>query len=165
MHIYNNIYIQVQAQLFCTKVKYCDFVVYTRSSLHIERIRYDKSYWETNVAKVKHFFDVGIMPELLGRWFSRPPTQSTQPAAAYNKDPIPPNCNADKEPTSDSVKYCYCQGDEHGDMIGCDNDKCVYMWFHLECLHLSMKSLPKSKEWYCPDCRKLDKYKKRRTKT
>ena len=74
----------IYSQLFCTKAQYCDFVVYTRTSLHIERIRYDKSFWETNVAIVKHFFDVGIMPELLGRWFSRPPTQ-------YNKDPIPHN--------------------------------------------------------------------------
>jgi hypothetical protein len=130
--------------------------VYTRSSLHIERIKFDKCFWETNVAQAKHFFDVGVMPELLGRWFSRPPRPATTHTAS---DPISPHSNADE----DSVKYCYCQGDECGDMVGCDNEECLYKWFHLECLHL--KALPKSKEWYCPDCRKLAKYKKIRKKS
>ena len=155
-------HIQAQAQLFCTEANYCDFVVYTRTSLHIERIKFDKCFWETNIAKVKHFFDVGVMPELLGRWFSRPPKQPsmTQPAL----DPNSSHGATDEKPsTSSLVKYCYCHGDEYGDMVGCDNNECLYKWFHLECLHL--KSLPKSKEWYCPDCRKLDKYKKKRRKS
>ena len=136
--------------------------MYTRTSLHIERIKFNECFWETNVAQVKHFFDVGVMPELLGRWFSRPPrltTTTTHPAS----DPISPHSSADEGPTPDSVKYCYCRGDEYGDMVGCDNDECPYQWFHLECLHL--KSLPTSKEWYCPDCRKLDKFKKIRKKS
>ena len=153
---------QVQAQLFCTKANYCDFVVYTKTSLHTERIKFDECFWEVNIEKVKHFFDIGIMPELLGRWFSRPPERavSMQPTSSSNS--LQSNTNEGPS-TSASIKYCYCQGDEYGDMVGCDNDECVYKWFHLECLRL--KSPPKSKEWYCPDCRKLDKYKKRRKKS
>ena len=39
-------------------------------------------------------------------------------------------------------------------MVGYDNLSCTYKWFHLHCLGL--KSLPKSKHWYCPVCRKLN---------
>lgn len=38
----------------------------------------------------------------------------------------------------------------------------VYQWFYTECLGL--KSMPKSKFWYCPDCRKLPKFKRKRRK-
>jgi hypothetical protein len=48
--------------------------------------------------------------------------------------------------------YCYCQQEEYGRMVGCDNNDCPYEWFHLDCLKL--KALPKSSKWYCPDCRK-----------
>lgn len=30
------------------------------------------------------------------------------------------------------TKWCYCQGEEHGLMIACDNDKCSMGWFHLD---------------------------------
>ena len=109
---------------------------------------------------IEAFFYVGIMPELLDGWFSQPPRPTvTHPAL----DPISSCSSADDGPTPDSVKYCYCRGDEYGDVVGCDNGECPYQWFHLECLHL--KSLPTSKEWYCPDCCKLDKFKKIRKKS
>ena len=60
----------------------------------------------------------------------------------------------------DDTKYCYCQGGEHGEMVGCDNTDCSYQWFHLDCLHLSVP--PKGKLWYCPDCSKLDKFSKKK---
>ena len=28
--------------------------------------------------------------------------------------------------------YCYCQGPEEGEMVGCDNPDCKYEWFHLK---------------------------------
>lgn len=138
--------------------------MYTKTSLHIERITFDECFWEANVAKVQHLFEVGIMPELLGRWFSRLPEQPTDTQPASNPNPSHPCSDRDKElSTATTDKYCYCQGDEYGEMVGCDNDDCPYKWFHLECLHL--KSLPKSKEWYCPDCRKVEKYKKKRKRS
>ncbi|TKR64564.1 hypothetical protein L596_025074 [Steinernema carpocapsae] len=51
-----------------------------------------------------------------------------------------------EEPT-----YCTCNRISFGDMIGCDNDKCTIEWFHFECVNLKTK--PKGKKWYCPDCR------------
>jgi len=48
-------------------------------------------------------------------------------------------------------KWCYCQSEEHGTMIGCDNEKCSIGWFHIDCLKI--QNIP-SGNWYCPDCRK-----------
>ena len=150
---------QVQTQLFCTGANYCDFIVYTKESIHIERIQPDNSFWEENVRKAKKFFEIGILPELLGRWFSRPPEQIMSSLSAPSD--LPPHSSCETASTSShgtSLKYCYCQEGKHGKMVGCDNPGCPYQWFHLECLRL--KSLPRSKSWYCPDCRKHEKFKK-----
>ena len=47
------------------------------------------------------------------------------------------------------------------DMVGCDNHSCPYEWFHLTFLKLT--SLPKSKYWYCPDCRQLSDFRQKRS--
>ena len=153
--IYSVIIMQVQTQLFCTGANYCDFIVYTKQSVHIERIQPDTSFWEANIEKAKMFFKTGIMPELLGRWFSRPPVSSPSTSSDL---PSPSLETASTSLQDTNLKYCYCQEGEHGQMVACDNSGCPYQWFHLECLRL--KSAPRSKLWYCPDCRKLEKFKK-----
>ena len=52
--------------------------------------------------------------------------------------------------TTQTELWCYCRKAEEGKMIGCDNSKCPFEWFHLSCLHITQ--LPKSK-WYCTECR------------
>ena len=66
-----NLYMQVQCQLFCTQRSYCDFVVWTEKDVHIERIYPDESFWLENVSRVKHFFVTSILPELIGKFYSR----------------------------------------------------------------------------------------------
>lgn len=129
--------------------------MYTKESIHVERILFDNCFWEENVVKAKLLFETGVLPELLGRWFSRPPEQviSHESSPHSSTDDVPSVSTLD-------TKYCYCRGDEYGEMVGCDNDECPYQWFHLDCLQL--KSPPKSKVWYCPDCCKLEKFKKRK---
>ena len=39
-----------------------------------------------------------------------------------------------------------------GDMIGCDNDLCPIMWFHMHCLNID--SIPDG-EWFCPNCQSV----------
>lgn len=63
---------------------------------------------------------------------------------------IPP-----EEPTE---LYCFCQKQCFNEMIGCDNKKCKYQWFHVACVGLS--ELPEG-SWYCPECRDKMKKKKR----
>ena len=57
--------------------------------------------------------------------------------------------------------YCYCNGPE-GEMVGCDNPNCASKWFHIKCLKL--ESLPRTKYWYCPDCRKHSECQRKRKK-
>ena len=138
--------------------------MYTKEDLHVERIEPNPAFMEENLAKVKHLFDVAVLPELLGRWFSRPTgrialnsARESSPIACTNQSAQ--TRDTDNPELEKTKTYCYCKQGEHGKMIGCDNASCDYQWFHLDCLKL--KSFPKSSKWYCPDCRKLhrNKYK------
>ena len=55
--------------------------------------------------------------------------------------------------STEEIGFCYCGGPEEGDMVACDGKSCKYSWFHITCLRL--KSLPKTKSWFCPDCKVL----------
>lgn len=111
--------------------------------MFIQRIAPDTAFWEKNIRKVTVFVMRGILPELLGRWFSKPPKTNTP-----NVETVP-------------EQFCYCgQGEESGDMVGCDNKDCPFKWFHFKCLKIT--SAPKSKKWFCPDCQKLKKSKNNR---
>ena len=134
-------------------------MVYTEKGLHIERIAADHQFMEENLDKAKLTFQIAVLPELLGRWFSRPAPQDTS-----TDDSTQQSCSSSSQSSENAKiqKYCYCQQVESDDMIssdmvGCDNDKCTYEWFHLKCLNL--KSFPRTSKWYCPDCRKIMKKK------
>lgn len=158
----------MQCQLFCSKRNYCDFVLWTNKDLHIERIFPDDKFWLTCVDSVKLFFETSILVELLGKFYTRTSKQTistpSQEASCSEASSDTRNVEEDLvDGESNDISeqlYCYCQGPEEGEMVGCDNNSCLYKWFHLSCLKL--KSLPQSKFWYCPDCRKLPKLKKRK---
>lgn len=138
--------------MFCTKRMYCDFVLWTENDIHIERIYPDDNFWHTNVLDhVQPFFTRAILPELLGKFYSR---TSNEPIRSPSS-PVRPE--ADEPPT-----YCYCNGPDEGPMVGCDNPLCTFRWFHLDCLGL--KAEPKAKQWYCPDCRKLPHLQRKKKK-
>ena len=69
-------YYQVQTQIFVTDVKYCDFCVCTfngdDTGIHIECIFRDEKFWNDCVDKAQIFFRTCILPELLGKWYTRP---------------------------------------------------------------------------------------------
>ena len=71
----HNYYFQVQCQLHATQSPYCDFCVWTPTELHIERITPD-AHFESYVIKATMFFKYAVLPELLGKWFSRNGTSS-----------------------------------------------------------------------------------------
>ena len=76
-----------------------------------------------------------VLPELLGKWFTR-----------SNKQPVnPPETEAEE----DDVSWCYCKTNKGGNMIRCDNESCPIQWFHQECVQMS--SVPDDK-WLCPLC-------------
>ena len=43
---------QVQGQMGTGKRSWCDFVIWTSVDIHIERIRFDKSFWEDLLPKL-----------------------------------------------------------------------------------------------------------------
>jgi len=48
-------------------------------------------------------------------------------------------------------------------MLASDNKDCPIEWFHLECLKMKESMIPKGK-WYCPDCRKKEKFSRKSSK-
>jgi len=68
-------YYQVQTQLYVCDAVYCDFVVGTfdrdTPSIFVKRIFRDDALWSVCVARGTDFFRSCILPELLGRAFTR----------------------------------------------------------------------------------------------
>lgn len=52
----HNYYSQVQGQMAVTGARWCDFVVYTRKGLSIERIPYDPPFWLTLKESLRSFY-------------------------------------------------------------------------------------------------------------
>ncbi|XP_078658592.1 uncharacterized protein LOC144903975 [Branchiostoma floridae x Branchiostoma belcheri] len=68
-------YYQAQAQIFICDVEYCDFVIWTNKGVYIERILPNEAFWNNIILKSKEFFDKAILPEIVGKWYSK--TQSS----------------------------------------------------------------------------------------
>lgn len=65
-------------------------MVWTKNDVHIERIYPDEEFWLTNVTIAKDFFKRSILPELLGKFYSRAPV--TPPTVQQLSDE--PSCIA-----------------------------------------------------------------------
>ena len=66
-------YYQVQAQIELCGAKYCDFMVWSENELYIERIYPNKDFIRNAFDKASTFIRVGVLPELVGKWFSKEP--------------------------------------------------------------------------------------------
>ena len=127
-------YYQIQIQMYVTERTYCDFVVWTNHSIHIERITLNLDFVRTVLGKVRIFFVKCILPELAGHYFSRK------------------QCDVG----SNDVLYCYCRKSLAGaeEMIACASETCTFKRFHLACIGL--KRRPKA-GWQCIECKKISK--------
>ena len=106
------------------------------------RILPDHEFWNTAVTKAMAFFNNGILPELMGKFYTR----SGSMALLAPSDPT--------ELTDDEeVPWCTCQQFiEDSELIGCDNEQCNIQWFHMNCFNL--EQAPEG-EWFCPACQSL----------
>ena len=176
-------YYQVQTQIFVCDVDYCDFCVCTfsgneESTIHIERISRNNAFWKNEcVPRAEAFFRTCLLPELLGSWYTRPLTtpneitidSSTLETHGHSSSQGHVDNSQYSSSVSDETRpppsqtFCYCNGPEIGEMIGCDNLDCTIEWFHLKCLKIKADSVPKGK-WYCPDCRILPRFSKSKGK-
>jgi len=141
---------QVQTQIFVTGREFADFVVWTERDIHIERIEPDVTFWGEISDQAADFHAMAIMPELVGRFFSR--KDKPLPLSVQHTVSSGENCELVQQ---NQCVYCICQQaeDPEREMVACDNENCPYQWFHLDCMKLKLSSLPKGK-WYCPECSK-----------
>lgn len=64
-------YYQVQTQLLVSGKEYCDFIVWTKKDLFVQRIGIDENIIKEIVAKSELFFKNVILPEINCKFFSR----------------------------------------------------------------------------------------------
>jgi hypothetical protein len=147
-------YYQVQTQLHVCKVNYGHFVVWTENTIAVERIEPDYPFFNDILQSVKHLYIYGILPEIVGKWYTRKPIANEAGVLVSQE-----TCSQQITSSSRQVEevWCYCRRASFGRMIGCDNSDCTLEWFHFECLRL--RSKPKGK-WYCPSCRKRPQFNK-----
>ena len=62
---------QVQAQLHIVDVDYCDFVVWSKKDLFVERIVRDVDLWDNIIPRVETFFRLCVLPEVLGQQLTK----------------------------------------------------------------------------------------------
>ena len=145
---------QVQLQMKLCEVNYCDFVIWRESELVVIRIRKDEAFVANASEKATAFYKYGILPELVGKWYSQLPDVQARLSLDNELDGVGVSEATElQEPASssqDEEKWCYCKSAASGTMIGCENDNCQIKWFHVECLRLSR--IPKGK-WYCRECK------------
>ena len=60
----HNYFYQVQCQLYCCDLEWCDFVVRTEKDIHIERIYRDRRWWESQLQKLRELYFNSLLPEL-----------------------------------------------------------------------------------------------------
>ncbi|XP_065189567.1 sushi, von Willebrand factor type A, EGF and pentraxin domain-containing protein 1-like [Sycon ciliatum] len=152
-HMY---YYQVQLQMLVCKVQYCDFVVWNEGQLFVERICADTDFIREAVPGAQKFFQCAVLPELVGKWFTK--TFSTLPADASSaatsaSEPLGAASTTSTADQERPPEFCYCKSVKAGEVLRCSNNDCSIRLFHMTCLQL--KSKPKRKNWTCPECRKI----------
>lgn len=121
-------YFQVQMQIFVTNVSYCDFVIWSPNLFFKQRVLPDFEFWEKYSETAKKFHSEVIMPELLGKYFTK------------------------KEGAAEIEHFCICNGVDDGrPMIKCEADNCKIGWFHFDCVELI--DTPET-IWFCQKCNK-----------
>ena len=134
-------YYQVQCQLLVSDVKSCDFVVWTSKDFFSQRIIVDPPFCQEMTLLCSNFFKKCILPELVGKMFSKP------------SQPQPSSCTTVNNNQPEQLIICTCRtvyNEETDDVIGCDNENCLYVWFHFKCARI--KNIPKG-QWYCKYCK------------
>ncbi|XP_060075799.1 uncharacterized protein LOC132555468 [Ylistrum balloti] len=148
-------YYQIQRQLFVCEKEYSDFVVWTNVDYHAERIDVDQELCKEIVKKSSTFFLRAILPELIGKLYSRPLATSSIINSAEQRTDISPSVSVQDTSEDSNRLICVCQSVYNPDtdsVIGCDNENCPYVWLHFKCVKI--KRIPKG-DWFCQECRKM----------
>ena len=71
-------YYQVQLQMKICHVEYADFVLWREEDMFVQRIAIDKEFIDDAINKTVPFIKLAILPELVGRWFTKQKTPDDQ---------------------------------------------------------------------------------------
>jgi hypothetical protein len=94
--------------------------------------------------KCEQLFKKAILPELVGKIYSRP-LQEAAPSTSQQDNSI------SKKDHREIICICRAPYDKDKDnVIGCDNENCPYVWLHFKCA--GVKRVPKG-QWFCKECR------------
>ena len=108
----------------------------------IERIVPDYAHWQTVLPKLTTFWRRCILPEILGRWYTRKCHLSLTQFSGVKADSV-----------------CYCQEEKSGEeTVTCSYKDCTIKVFHCSCIAVSKQNVPNT--WYCPTCRTLPQNKR-----
>ena len=133
---------QVQQLLFTVNMQFCDFVVCAfgdnGAEIVSKRIYPDKQHWTNVLPKLSHFCRYCILPEVLGRWYTRK--------------------NKLLKPTEETKPVSYCTTETGEEVVKCNNPSCTVSIFHPS--FLNVQQIPSV--WYCPSCQKNPEFKKRK---
>ena len=106
-------YLQIQGQLAIRNKDYNDFICWTPQGMHVEQINRDLAALDAIRPSMDAFFKDVLLPRLLRGPFS-------------NQKNMTPNVSVDDAPNSTQTKYyCWCQQEEYGRMVACDNPDCA----------------------------------------
>ena len=113
---------------------------------------------------LEKIFKRAILPELVGRFYSRLPACDSARVLKPVSDNIALSAGSSKSIDTDNddpdKTWCYCDQVESGNMIPCDNENCHIQWFHYEYVGMDSKDTVIKGKWYCPDCRKRPEFKR-----
>ena len=124
-------YYQVQAQIKFCSTNYCDFVVWGEKKVFIDRIYLDDNFISNALEKATLFFKVGVMPKIVGKWYSNTLVQISTNHIATLTEPV-----GEESGDMEKILWCYCKGKEDGEMIACEHRNCPIVWFRTTCLKL-----------------------------
>lgn len=126
-------YYQVQLQMLLSNVDKCYFFVYGDPHSVCELIHKDIDFLTEKVPVATKFFVFAILPELIGRWYSKSHIAVPE---IENKEDITEN-------------VCTCRSIMDSAIIICSDKSCVVKKYHTSCL--GIEHVPK-KKWFCPYC-------------
>lgn len=144
---------QVQVQMHVLNVQFVDFVVWTPNEYVITRVKRDQNFLSAAIPQLILFWKQHVVPELLGRHLEHQQTTAATVANVTDAALINSVDETSCSDTTSNTEYCICKTTTKlYKMVGCDS---CNNWFHLACINL--KRYPRSKTWYCKDCRKAKK--------
>ncbi|KAL3887486.1 hypothetical protein ACJMK2_027506 [Sinanodonta woodiana] len=105
--------------------EYCDFIVWTKSDIFIERIEPNTALWNNVLS--------ALLPELVAKYFTRRVNNDLKPH--FSTLPSQAEFGTYSQ-SSEEEQWCSCRKPEYGRLIACDDRSCLYQWFQFECIGL-----------------------------